>query len=677
MTIDKGKVRTAGVLIILLLFSLLLPTAAVTVDDVKDGLISRDHARDLAQAALLESALSGNLEPDAESWDEVSLHPEPIVIYDLNGEPLFYHFDVVDDNGFIGSIKIGASSVLPSPVMTVGFGPRYWDPKEPNQEAGEYLSRECPGYTLVSTQPVCYSYPKIGYRIDFHKPNDTASYELIIDAATGESIGRERAWSYYDTVSISNLVKNRDQWTYEELIHTRVLNEASDFGIDGTRSGTKETVKALGESLARLAQYQSWIDERFNSSKSTTQTAKGGSHYLGLTLHPQEKNYYCTVATIQMIAEYYGFSYSQDSIAQSTNTYSSGTTTSNEISFFKNFLNKKGTFSDSTPSFWEEKSELIEGRPFDSSVSYPGGQVHARACAGYHDDFGTMKLRIYDPWPPNVGEIYDESFTEVVHYEDVFVCDSGQQTPTPTMTTTTPTPSPTPAPIDITSRSIQGRFTSSSQQAYYYFDIPAGVSSCTVSLTGLGSRNFNLYIKKGTDPSLSSYDYASTGQTSIETIRLENPLPGRYHVMVHAYSGYGAYMIRESHTSTRPTTVITTIPVTATCTPTPSPTPGVTDITSRSVQGRFTSTGQQAYYYFDIPAGIKSCTVTLTGISSRNFNFYVKFGSNPTLSSFDYAKTDRTISKSIVIRNPAPGRYHVMIHAYSGYGTFTIREMHR
>jgi len=81
--------------------------------------------------------------------------------------------------------------------------------------------------------------------------------------------------------------------------------------------------------------------------------------------------------------------------------------------------------------------------------------------------------------------------------------------------------------------------------------------------------------------------------------------------------------------------------------------------------------------YFDITAGIKSCTVTLTGISSRNFNFYVKFGSNPSLSSYDYAKTDRTITKSIVIRNPAPGRYHVMIHAYSGYGTFTIREMHR
>jgi hypothetical protein len=258
---------------------------------------------------------------------------------------------------------------------------------------------------------------------------------------------------------------------------------------------------------------------------------------------------------------------------------------------------------------------------------------------------------------------------------------SSMPTPTFTPTQTTPTSTPTltptgtPVPADITLRSVQGRFSASGQQAFYSFDIPAGVSSCTVTLTGPSSgADFDLYVKKGSNPTTSSYDYARSGASASETITITNPGSGRYYVMVNAYSGSGAYSIAESHTFTTatPTSVPTTVPVTVT----PSATSSPDEITLRSIQSWFSAPGQQAFYYFDVPAEVSSCTLTLVAARGRDFNLYVKKGSNPSFSSYDYASTGSTASETITIQNPGTGRYHVMVYAYSGYGAYGIQESH-
>ncbi|MCU0632544.1 MAG: hypothetical protein MUC66_06180 [Methanolinea sp.] len=292
---DKGNVRYLAVLIIILCLFFLIPADAVTVTDVKMGLISEDHVKDLAQAALIEFVLSGSPEPNADGWEGASIHPEPLIIYDLNGEPLFYQFDVVEHEVPVGTIKIGASRVLPSSIMTIGFKPRYWDSQQLNKNAMEYFSKECPECTLVSTIPVCYSYPKIGQKVVFQNPNNTVLNEVILDAATGEYVERNTAWSYYNGVSESDLKKNRDQWIREELIHGQILSEARSFAIGAALSDQNEKLQKLGESLVRVPEYRSWIDPRFVPSGSADTAGKQGSKYLPLNLHPQESSYFCTV----------------------------------------------------------------------------------------------------------------------------------------------------------------------------------------------------------------------------------------------------------------------------------------------------------------------------------------------------------------------------------------------
>ena len=673
----QRRVICAGILSLLILILVIIPASAVPVGDVRDGEISLDHARDLAQSALLESILSGHTAPGPHLWEGASLSPDPLTIYDMNGEPLFYQFDVVCGDDDLGTVRIGASRVLPSPVMAVVLTPGYWDREKLNRDAGEFLTAECPDCTIISAQPVCYRYPKIGQRVIYQEPGSPSPTEVILDAATAEPVEYAFALSYYDMVSARDLVKNREQWIREEQIHAQVLARVQTPGPGAALSERKAALLALGRSLAEIPRFSDWIDSRYTSSLAGSGTAKGGEHYLSLNLHPQETSYYCTVATIQMISEYYGQIYDQQTIARLTGTYNAGTTTQQEINFFRNVLDMEDTFSDTTPSVAEEKTELDAGRPYDSSVSYPDGLIHARACAGYRDDFGSVKFRIYDPWPPNIGEIYDEAFTDIHHYEDVFV--RGSYQPDPTIAPTIPTPTPTVTVTDITSRIVQGRFTASGQQALYSFDIPAGAGTCTVTLTGLGAgADFDLYIQRGSPPSTTSCEHASTGTGAMETLTIPYPEAGKYYALVCSYSGTGIYTIRETHTSASHVTSSPT--VTPTATPSPSlttpPPAAATDITSRIVQGRFTASGQQALYYCDIPDDSGACTITLTCLGGRDYNLYVKRDTYPTLSSYDYEGAGQASTETVVIQNPLPGRYYIMVHAAAGQGAYIVRESH-
>jgi uncharacterized caspase-like protein len=259
-------------------------------------------------------------------------------------------------------------------------------------------------------------------------------------------------------------------------------------------------------------------------------------------------------------------------------------------------------------------------------------------------------------------------------------------TPTPTITRTifpTVTPSPTVTQnsggTDITARTVQGYI--SSGQSYYYFDIPSGtaVSSCTVVLDGPSGADYDLFVKRGSNPSTWIYDYRSSGRTADESVTINNPSAGRYYVMVKYYNGPGSFTIRETHsagTTPTPTPTITrTVSPTATPSPTGTQSTVATSITGRTVTGSISS-GQSQYYYFDIPAiqSGRPCTITLDGPSGADFDLYVRKGSNPTTDSYDYRGYTASADEEVSISSPTTGRYYVMVNAYSGSGSYTISE---
>jgi hypothetical protein len=105
-----------------------------------------------------------------------------------------------------------------------------------------------------------------------------------------------------------------------------------------------------------------------------------------------------------------------------------------------------------------------------------------------------------------------------------------------------------------------GAVTTSVGSLYYKLVLSAANPKLTFTLTGPASgADFDLYVKKGADPSSSVYDWKSDSSLASESIVVANATSGTYNVLVKAYSGTGSFSILASGNTAPPTD--TTAPV--------------------------------------------------------------------------------------------------------------------
>lgn len=109
---------------------------------------------------------------------------------------------------------------------------------------------------------------------------------------------------------------------------------------------------------------------------------------------------------------------------------------------------------------------------------------------------------------------------------------------------------------------------------------------------------------------------------------------------------------------------------------------GLTDTTSQSiqvsdsVQGQLTkgvpetnlsgSQGDTAQYWIDVPANSQDLTFDISG-GSGDADLYVRFGAEPTTSTYDCRPYKSGNSENCSFASPQEGRYYVMVRAYSAY----------
>ncbi len=70
---------------------------------------------------------------------------------------------------------------------------------------------------------------------------------------------------------------------------------------------------------------------------------------------------------------------------------------------------------------------------------------------------------------------------------------------------------------------------------YYSVVVPAGRPSVTFKTFG-GTGDSDLYVRLGANPTLSTYDKISDGNTTAETITIASPAAGTYFIMVYGYA---------------------------------------------------------------------------------------------------------------------------------------------
>jgi hypothetical protein len=370
-------------------------------------------------------AWAGGIEDMQQGWTG-EFNPEAIIIHDLNGEPLFYEFGVFEGKREVGRVKAAASRLVGSPVVTVERGPRMWDPAKATKFALEAAKKAYPRREAKAQEFVCYSYPKIGVRVELagERPNS-----IIVDVADGsivQSFGEtqiegQTAWSFLEYRPESAL----DQ-------RLRRFDEA-DKELEAAKKASKElfatayTARELVALKPRFTLVSDYIFAMY-SSRVLKYGPRCSPHDC-FALYAQQTSVYCAVATGQMILDFYRRPFEQTAIAAAMGTTGTGTSQAGQDAGYIALSNGcLDAWHDFSADWTEAKAEIDANRPLKSGI--PG---HARAVAGWkQQNFflagSTPKrwLQVYDPWPWNAdlcagGAVYWEDWDAVTHTNWCFV----------------------------------------------------------------------------------------------------------------------------------------------------------------------------------------------------------------------------------------------------------------
>lgn len=388
--------------------------------------VEKDQAIDHATMTF-RRAWAGQIE-DLQSWDTVELDPEPLIIYDINGEPLFYEYSATDGKKQIGRIKASATKRLGSPVPTLELGPRPWDPGKGIKQATDNAKKAFPKASIKATQLVCYSYPKIGVRVDLAGSGQPQK-SLIFDVADGTMVDRfgidelegQCAWSYLDHLSPAEEESRIKLWDLRD--QEREVARKKNLKLFSRGFTAKEALN-----IKQTFVVESRYIIPFYSSKVIKFGPRCSPHDC-FELYAQHTSVYCAVATGQMILDFYRYYFDQDDIATAMGTGATGTGNTGQVAGYESLSNNclVATY-DTTATWTEAKNEIDANRPVKSGV--PG---HARACAGWKRQniflIGQPPrrwLKIYDPWPWNAdicagGQVYWEDWETKTHTNWIYI----------------------------------------------------------------------------------------------------------------------------------------------------------------------------------------------------------------------------------------------------------------
>ncbi len=382
------------------------------------ALVDRASALNQAQLAV-RRAWAGGIE-DLQAWGPGEFDPEPLVIHDLNGEPLFYDYTVREGKREIGRTRAAASKLVGSPVVAIERGQRGWDVAKAPAMAVAAARKAQPRREVVAREFVCYSYPKIGVRVEL---DGGKGGSIIVDVADGSIVTQygadelegQTAWSFLEQQPPSAL---------EEKLRRYAEAEQE---LDLTRKATKEMFNTAFTARERTAVRQRFVipsDYLFAlySSRVLKYGPRCNAHDCFM-LYAQQTNVYCAVATGQMILDFYRRPFEQTAIAAAMGTGAGGTSQAGQETGYRSLSNGcLDAWHDYSAEWSEAKAEIDANRPLKSGI--PG---HARACAGWkRQNFflasSTPKrwLQIYDPWPWNAdpcagGAVYWEDWDAVTH----------------------------------------------------------------------------------------------------------------------------------------------------------------------------------------------------------------------------------------------------------------------
>lgn len=177
------------------------------------------------------------------------------------------------------------------------------------------------------------------------------------------------------------------------------------------------------------------------------------------------------------------------------------------------------------------------------------------------------------------------------------------------------------------------------QQQFFKLAVPATATALNFTLSG-GTGDADLYVQKGAKPTLSDWEcrpYVGGNNESCDI----TPSAGDWYAMLVGYSQYSGASLVASYAEDSAS----------------NDTLNETDLSA--------STGQQLKFSVDVPAGRSKVNVYLSG-GSGDGDLYVKFGAEPTTSSYDCRSWAYGNNETCSV-NITGDKAYIMIYAYSDF----------
>jgi vibriolysin len=223
-----------------------------------------------------------------------------------------------------------------------------------------------------------------------------------------------------------------------------------------------------------------------------------------------------------------------------------------------------------------------------------------------------------------------------------------------------PPPPPPPPPSGVTTLmsgvAVGNQSGAQNAETQYKIDVPAAPAGSTTSLVikiSGGTGDADLYVKKGSTPTLSSYDARPYLNGNNETVTIDATAGGTWYIMLHGYTAYSG--------------------VTIVATATTSGGGGGGNVLQNGVPvtGLSGAQGTWKYYTFTVPAGATSLTVKISG-GTGDADEYIRFGAQPTTSSYDGRPYLNGNNETWTKSAPSAGTWHVGIRGYSAYSGVSV-----
>ncbi len=206
-----------------------------------------------------------------------------------------------------------------------------------------------------------------------------------------------------------------------------------------------------------------------------------------------------------------------------------------------------------------------------------------------------------------------------------------------------------PAPVVVLSNGVAltGQGASTGSWKHYKIAVPASQTSLAIVMSG-GTGDGDLYVKRGSQPTSSSYDYRPYLNGNNETVNVTNPVAGDWFISIYAYSTFSGVSIRATYAGG-----------------------GGGGCTAAS--GSLSGTGANSYQpsstgYVSSVSGAH--TATLSGPAGTDFDLYLQKLSGSTWTQV--ASSLGSTSTESINYNGTAGTYRWRVYAYTGSGTYNI-----